>query len=432
MSRRLWVAAAAIVVLAALGFVATRFGAPIVRKWTAPGDVAAVPTARAERSEFVRAIHADGFLAPETATILTAPPTARTGRKIAWLAPDGEHVREGDVVIRFDATDMERSLADGIDARASASEQIRKKRVEDDAAIENLHRDAAFAEVEVRYAEEFQSKDELVFSRMEIIESQIDSDLANRRRDNALVRSDIRADLASVEVDLLELERRRAQTKIREAETDLRDLEVRAPHDGIFVLAGNSDEAPQVGQIVWRGQPLAEIPQLDRMKAEVYVLEADAGGLEEGMAANVVLEAHPDARTRAAIRQIASFAKRRVRWSPVQYFQVTLEIDGSDPDTMKPGQRVRAEIEVERLEDVVTVPREAVFRGEEGEHHVFLYRGGRYESVAVEIGSAALGRVVVTSGIEAGDRVALRDPTEEIEEDEPAPSAAPAPGGAMG
>ena len=41
--------------------------------------------------------------------------------------------------------------------------------------------------------------------------------------------------------------------------------------------------------MVWRGNPLAEIPKPDVMEAKVYVLEADAGGLRVGAPASVTL-----------------------------------------------------------------------------------------------------------------------------------------------
>ena len=41
---------------------------------------------------------------------------------------------------------------------------------------------------------------------------------------------------------------------------------------------------------MWRGQPIGEIPDLKSMKAEVFVLEADAAGLAVGEKATLSLE----------------------------------------------------------------------------------------------------------------------------------------------
>jgi multidrug efflux pump subunit AcrA (membrane-fusion protein) len=163
--------------------------------------------------------------------------------------------------------------------------------------------------------------------------------------------------------------------------------------------------------MTWPGRPIAEIPQLELMKAQVYVLEADAGGVEEGIKATVTLEAHPGTPFDATVRRVAAVAQRRTRWSPVQYFDIDLQLDRTDPAMMKPGQRVRATLLVQDLPDVIAVPREAIFRDEETNPYVFRQNGGDYERVDVELGPIALGRVVVESGLEGGDVIALEDPT---------------------
>jgi multidrug efflux pump subunit AcrA (membrane-fusion protein) len=375
-----------------------------------------VPVEVVVRGPFAREVHADGVLAAEQATVLSAPATLRRGVKIAWLADDGTRVSEGDVVVRFDPTEMESQLYDGRAERATVEGNQEKTRVLETVALDNLERDATLASVELDYADAFQAKDAQIFSRIEIIESRIDRDLATHRRDHALELHDIRSDLMEVELDLLDLERSKAELQIEEAEEGLSELEIRAPHDGIFVLRRDWGETPAIGEVVWRGQPVAEIPQLDRMKADVFVLEADAGGLEPGAPAVVVLEAHPGLEFGGEVRTVAALAKRRSRWSPVQYFAVEIALHETDREVMKPGQRVRAMIRLERRDDVLTVSRDAVFEGDDGERFVWRRAGGRFERAPVGLGSSALGRVVVESGLDEGDRIALLDPSTSFDE----------------
>jgi multidrug efflux pump subunit AcrA (membrane-fusion protein) len=217
--------------------------------------------------------------------------------------------------------------------------------------------------------------------------------------------------LSQVELDLIGLERRKADLKIEQAEAGLRSLEVRAPHDGIFVLKRDWRGSTQVGQTVWPGQPLGEIPRLEVMQAKVFVLEADAGGLEEGISAEVVLEAHPLERYQATVKSVAALAKRRNPRSPVQYFEVILELESTDPERMKPGQRLQASLFLADLDDVLAVPRQAVIEEEDGDRLVYRRDGGEFRPVEVELGAAALGRVVVERGLDEGDVIALADPT---------------------
>ena len=48
---------------------------------------------------------------------------------------------------------------------------------------------------------------------------------------------------------------------------------------------------------------------------------------------------------------------------------------------------------------------------EDGERIVYRREGGRYLPVPVTVGRQSISRVVVAGGLEAGDRIALRDPS---------------------
>jgi hypothetical protein len=94
----------------------------------------------------------------------------------------------------------------------------------------------------------------------------------------------------------------------------------------------------------------------------------------------------------------------------VQYFGVTLTFDSPLPEPLKPGQRVRAEIELEDRERALVVPRQALFEVE-GEAVVYRLQHGELTAVPVEVDAVGAGRVVIASGLAAGDRIALADPT---------------------
>ncbi len=374
------------------------------------GGATDVPTATAERGEFLRRVEAEGNLEAAQATVLSAPANLQGPARIAWLAPDGTRVDAGDVVIRFDPTDFEKELREGQAERDTAQSKITQRTLTGGATLRNLDRDAELAGRELEYAREFQSKDADVFSRSEIIESEIDEELATHRRGHARETRDVTDVLSGVEVDLLAIERKKAEIKIQRAEQRLQALEVRAPHDGIFVLKDLWGRVPEVGMTVWVGHAVAELPQLDRMEGKVYVLEADAGGLREGLEAEVVLEAHPGEVFPATVQRVDALPTPRVRNVPVQYFAVKLELARTDPERMKPGQRIRATLFLDRQPDALTVPREALF-DRDGKKVAYVRRGGGFEPVEVTPGPAALGRVVIEQGLQGGDVVALRDPT---------------------
>jgi RND family efflux transporter MFP subunit len=405
---------ALVAVGAGLLFLAASYALPSLRSIVGSG-LGGVPSYEVERGSFARRVHAEGNLQAVDATLLGPPPDARRAMKIAWLAAEGTLAKAGDVVIRFDPSELEEDLREGKSERATTTSRITQQEVREQGARANMQRDAELAGLELGYAESFQSKDAQIFSRNEIIESEIDKGLAQTKKEHAEKSSTIHHDLAQTELDLLAIERRKAELKIEQAESGLAALEVRAPHDGTFVHKSWWGRRPEVGQVVWGGNAIAEMPNLERMEALVYVLEADAGGLEVGLSATVSLDAHPGTVHPARVSQVAALAQRRNSSGPIQYFAVTLSLEQTDPRIMKPGQRVQAVIAVEDRADALTIPPQAVFEVE-GKRVVYVADGGRFVSREVTLGPAALGRVVVERGLEPGERIALRNPTAEPEE----------------
>lgn len=395
-----------------------------------------VPTLRVESAPFELRIPAQGNLRSVEATPVSVPLGVPGPFRIAWLSPDGSRVRAGEVVVRFDSTELVKSLADARDDGASSSLKIGKQEVQGSAEIDKLDKDARLAREERQAAQQFQKKDETVYSRHEIIESEIDQELAKDKEEHSRGARRTREKLDATELQLLAIERRRAEQKRAQAEQGLRSLEVTAPYDGVLILKRDFRGEPvRVGDQVWNGQPLAEIPNLAEMEAEVFVLEADAGGLAPGKRAEVVLESRPDVAWPAEIRRVDPLAKPRLRGSPVQYFAVILKLARTDPQAMKPGQRVRATLILQERESAITVPRQAVSE-RDGKKIVYVHRSGRFEPVEVTLGPASMGRVVIEKGIAPGDEVALIDPTrparreEEEKEEDGAGETAPAVPGA--
>jgi RND family efflux transporter MFP subunit len=375
------------------------------------GPSPTVPLLEITSDPFRVRVTAEGNLSAVTSTPLTAPMKPQMPFTLSWLVEEGTIVAEGEVVARFDASLLEKDREDGLSDQRISDHRIGSAETNRQVNESKLERDTDVAERELDVAQEFQSSDHELYSRIEIIESQIDTELARTRSEHARESRSIQTELSQAEIDLLAIERRKADIKVEQAAEGLASLEVRAPHGGIVMLERDWRGNPvRVGDTVWPGRPLARIPDLAEMQAEVYVLEADAGDLEAGLPATVWLEAHPGEPHPAAIEKVDPMAGRRNRRVPVQYFRTVLALEATDTEVMKPGARVRAEITIADLDEAITVPRQAVC-AVDGASVVYRWTRRGFAPVEVELGPAALGRVVIASGLEAGDRIALRDPT---------------------
>lgn len=390
-----------------------------------------LPTATVVRRDFSHRLTAYGQLRAKTAVSVTVPQDVRSMVRIVWLAPEGSEVREGDVVARFDRSDMEQRLEEGEANLATSALRIQNAEVDGATEVSHVDKSGRLAALELEVAQRYQKRDSEIWSRAEIAESQIDEELAQRRQGHAETVRPVRESLSQVSVELLDVDRQRAEHDVSQARSGLAALEVRSPHSGILTWTRDWEgDLPQIGDQVWRGQELGQIPDLDDMEAEVFVLEADAAGLAVGCRATVEIEAYPGVTFDATVSHVDAVAKRQYRGSPVQYFGVVLRLDRTDKELMKPGQRVRAALLLAEEHDALVVPRQALFL-EDGKSHVRVVDGSETVLRAVEVGAQSLGLSVIVAGLEEGEVVALEPPSgaiktgrEEQEREGPGPAIA--------
>lgn len=379
-------------------------------------DAPDVPTVKIEPMQFSRRVTAEGTLKATRATPVSVPQDAPGALKLSWLADDGAVLTAGSPVAKFDATEFETLLLTGNEDRSTAKNNLRKADTDAGTVRKNLRRDAKQAEFELDAASRFRFDDAEVFSRYQRIESEVDTELTRRRKRHAEEVLGVRASQAGAERGLLTIEDRKAGIKIKQAEDGLRSLQIVAPHGGIFVLQRNwRSETRRVGDSLWPGETIGEIPDLSSMEAEVYVLEADAAGLAAGQKVALQVESQPDVRFEGKVKSVEKIARPRFRGVPVQYFGVTVALNRTDGNLMKPGARVRAVLEVETQAGAFAVPRQALFE-RDGRKIVYRKEGRRFVPVEVTVGSSTAGRVVVTKGLKKGDELALQSPEGEKED----------------
>lgn len=395
------------------GFLPAMLGGLILLGACAPQDE--IPTFEARRQEFLHSVSAEGVLVARQNTPIEAPRELAEGVNLGWRAADGIPVETGDLLARLDASNLELRLQQGLadlETNALTLEKTRSVAGTDWKAIEV---DRRVAELELAQSRQTLKSDEELFSRNEIIESEIDADLADHKRDHAVARQQIHRAVSDAEMQLLEIERRQQQLAVEQARQSLSALEVRAPAPGILTWSRNwRGEVLEIGAQVYPGQRIAEIAGLAELEAEVYVLEADAGGLAVGQPAQIELEARPGEVLAGTIRRVDSVAKPRFRGSPVQYFGVSVAFDGEAAGALKPGQRLRARLLLERLPEALVIPRQAIFQGPGGSR-VYVRTGAGlggwgFEAREIRLEASSLGLVAVAEGLSPGEVVALEEP----------------------
>jgi len=421
-----WLARPRILLALSVGFVLLIFaGARLVRAVGPPG----VATAEVHAGRFVREVTAGGTFKAVKATPIVAPLESGREQKIAVLAKDGALLKAGDLVVEFDPWGAQKEAADGNADVAAAEAKVAKSKAEAGKTSRSLSLDRDVAKEDLDRAETFHLTDTELYSKTAIIESGLDRDLFTKKADVAGRKLTTSGKLSAADRALAEIEAGKARVKVAMAETSLKTLRILAPHDGLLILEKKwMGGTFFVGDSLWPGQKIGEIPDLSELEANVFVLEADAAGLKPGLVARLTIEGRPGEEYAGKVSRVDALAKPREQQSPVKYFETTLSLAKTDPALMKPGQRVRAVIELEAADHVIAIPRGALFE-KDGKRVVYRREGSGFAPVEVTVGRNSVSRVVVEKGLRDGDQVALRDPSRK---EAPAGAAGSAPGPAEG
>lgn len=162
---------------------------------------------------------------------------------------------------------------------------------------------------------------------------------ANDRREADIARA--RGNPAAEQLALLSAQR--AETQVALLEHRLEAASIRSPLDGV-VVAG--DLRRYAGQLVTRGQVLFEVAPVDRMRADILVLDRDGQRLQPGARVRLLPASEPGRRIEARIERIRP-ATEVVQGRNVIRVIARLE-DGAEPAEFRAGTEGSARIDAGR------------------------------------------------------------------------------------
>src|SRR5262249_732983 len=151
--------------------------------------------------------------------------------KPAWFASDGSMVHAGDVVVRFDRAGAEKQLREAEAALDLAETNLRLQQLQARSSNAEHESWALREKQEAELAKSQQATDPVLYSRNQIIESELDQGLATARQIQAERTRDVDRSISHTQVELVAIDRDRAKAQVEQARRGLEHLELHAPHD---------------------------------------------------------------------------------------------------------------------------------------------------------------------------------------------------------
>jgi HlyD family secretion protein len=377
------------------------------------------PSTEVKLGDFIDYVELRGEITVRSSTVIAAPNNSGD-LQILKLARNGAHVKKGDVIVEFDPSTLKRTadqnranlkqveteIAKAKAQQLLAEEQIKTEMMSAEFALERARLDASTRDVITAIENE---KYVLALQKAEQKLLELKSKVESRR--------------IGTEADMAAIIRRsdKAKADLEQAERNMEALTLTSPTDGVLTLLPNSrsravysGSAPiyKEGDRTYPGNTIAEIPDMATIQAKSAVLEADRGRVTPGQPAILNIEAVPDREHRGRVKEISPLAQLDYSdFMTIKNFGLIIELENPDPK-LSPGMMTSVRIEVERLHDAIVIPSEAIF-SKNGQTVAYVLSDGMYRERPLTLARRGVGQVMVSKGLKPGDRITLKDPTQQ-------------------
>ncbi len=377
---------------------------------------------------------------------------------IIKIAPEGTKVKKGDLICELDSAALRDSLVNQKitteSAKANFSNAKLTREVAEIAVIEYKEgiyvQDLATVEGEIKLAESdvTRSEDRLEWAQRMYLKGYVSlaqkvSEELNFKKaqfslEQAMSKKKVLVDYTRAKtIKELESEVEKARSdelaknatwdleKSKEAklERQIAACTLVAPIDGLIVYANDASRSfgsnqPQIeeGATVRERQKIISIPDITRMQVNAKVHESQIDKITPNMKALIRVDAFADQVLNATVQDVAPLPDAGNFFSSdIKVYTTHIRInDGLQG--LRPGMTAQVEILVNRLENILSVPAQAILQYN-GKDHVTKKVGDRFEQIEVQLGASNEKFVQVMKGLNDGDLVVL-NPIALMSEDE--------------
>ena len=370
-----------------------------------------VPEAKVTKGVFYVDIYEEGEIEAVNSINISSPniPWRFGNLKISNIVTDGDEVQAGDTVITFDPAEVRKSILDYEDRLVVSNVELEKMLAQHELQMEELNADYEVTRISHE------------ISRMQLESASHESEIKKREIQLNLEKADIslarakeqienRRRIQAEEVKKKRLSIRQDEERLAEAHSTLDKLFVVTPSPGIAIVSRNHSTSSkyQAGDQCWSQQQLIQLPDLSKLKAKVDINEVDISQVTKGLKVQIRPDAFSDSIFTGTVTTVANLAQNKDNKSKIKVFPVEIVIDQSNKNLL-PGLTVSCRIIVDEINDVCYVPLEAL-HVEGDKSYVYKKTVTGYDKVQVQTGPTNSDYVIIESGLDEGDKVALVDP----------------------
>ena len=204
------------------------------------------------------------------------------------------------------------------------------------------------------------------------------------------------------------------EERLKALEDQLAKCRILAPTSGQVVYANLPSGEPLIaeGKPVRERQIIVRLPDPKRMQVLARINESRIDRVRVGMSAKIRMDAFPNTVLTGTVRSVSEYPLPAASpYSTIKEYGAEITIDDA-PTGARSGMTAQAAIQVERLENVLQVPVQAVL--ERGKRFFCVVEAdGEIVAKEVKVGSANEQSVIISAGLAEGEQVVLAPQTYE-------------------
>jgi len=374
----------------------------LLPKATATGDEVVVAP-----KTLVFGVDATGLLRATSVQNYGGPPMFANywNFQIVNLVAEGKQVKAGEQLITFEAQRIREDLQRFQNELDQATKELEKTRTQIDLERQELQTRLAAAENNYEKLKLKQTRDLGVESLNKVEEDRLAFEQARREVEAIKERLDWHKKSSEATYQIIASKKARAENKVNEIKKGMENFQAKADRDGVVIYKTkwNGDKF-RVGENVWMGQMILEIPDLNTIIAEAFVPEVDIGKVKTGQRAEVTIDAFPDKVYSGSIKSVGTLVRPKAWDIPNKILDIQIALDQLDTSIMRPSMSVKAKVETSSIENCLAVPLKAVRTTAEGSMIKVRTDQGWREQL-VKLGESNGTEVVIIEGLKAGDRI---------------------------
>lgn len=375
-----------------------------------------LPTGSAAVDELVIAprsmsfwVNATGTLRASSVRNFSAPPPFGEywQFQLVSMAPEGNNVKSGDVLISFDAQKVREDLQRYQSELDQANKELEKTKVSIDLEREVLAARLAESQNKFEKLKLKQGAGTEIEASNVIEKDNLAVEQARREVEALKERMEWHKKSSEAAYNIILSRKSRAENRVSSIQKGMEGFQAKSDREGVVVYKVKwNGERYRVGETVWSGMPVIEIPELNTILAEALVPEVDIGKVRIGQQAEVSIDAFPGRSFSGTVKSIGTLVRPKAWDIPNKVLDVQIALDNLDILVMRPAMSVRVKIETNSIPDCVAVPLKAVLTTAEGAV-VKVRSDAGWRAQRVKLGDSNGTDIVVSEGLSNGDRVAI-------------------------